>query len=88
MARRMTEAEILLDKQCQYIESLGFFIAHACGNKIRVCSDIGYRNEVTVYANSNNIILDICNEFHNTGIVKGQNQFRNNLLSMLNEEVY
>ena len=61
MARRMTEAEILLDKQCQYIESLGFFIAHACGNKIRVCSDIGYRNEVTVYANSNNIICDLCN---------------------------
>lgn len=41
MARRMTEAEILLDKQCQYIESLGFFIAHACGNRIRVSSDIG-----------------------------------------------
>lgn len=39
MARRMTEAEILLNKQCQYLESLGFFIAHAYGNRIRVSSD-------------------------------------------------
>lgn len=88
MSRRMTESDILLNKQCEYLESLGFFVAHASGNRIRVCTDNGYRNEVIVYADSKNIVLDACNEFHKTGIVKGQNQFRTNLLSMLNEEVY
>lgn len=85
---KLTEAEIALSKQCQYLESLGFVIAHAYGKTIRVCTDDCFRNEVEVKADSKNILLDICMAFHRKGIVEGQNQFRTSLLGMLNDEVY
>lgn len=84
----MTESDILLNNQCKYLESLGIVIAHAYRNEIRVTTDTTFRNEVTVKADSKNIVLDICIAFHRKGIVEGQNQFRTNLLNMLNEEVY
>jgi hypothetical protein len=88
MSRRMTESDILLNKQCEYLQSLGFVVVHASGNRIHVCINTYHQTEVTVFADSKNIVLDVCSEFHKLGMLKGQNQFRTNLLSMLNEEVY